>query len=135
MTPSLALRTGAILLLLLGVIRAAGGVMLAATGPDLVESTRIDETTGRLLGGGLVVVGLVAALASIGCMRRRAWGWGLGLVAIALFVADGLLNGTLLFGRPGDGGTMVNAAAAILILICLLRGKPALRERGASAAG
>jgi hypothetical protein len=121
----LALRTGAILLLLLGVIRGAGGVMLATSGPGLVDSGRVDAATARLLGGGLILVGLVAAAARQGSMLRRAWGRTLGLAAIVLFVVDGLINGTMLFGKPGEGGTIVNAVAAVLILACLVRGRAA----------
>lgn len=102
--------------------------MLASLGPAIVDSTRVGPDTARLLGAGLVLVGLVAAAASIGCMQRQRWGWNLGFVAIVLFVADGLWNGALLFGRPGEGGTIVNIVAAGLILTCLLMGRPALRE-------
>lgn len=127
LTPAAALRTAALLLLVLGIARALGGVVLATAGPAAVDTTRVTPETARLLGAGLIFVGILSGVASIGCMQRRAWGWSLAFVAIALFVADGLLNGAMLFGQPGDRGTMVNVAAAALIAVCLLRGRAALR--------
>jgi hypothetical protein len=126
LSPSVALRTGALLLLVLGLARAAGGVVLVVSGGSAVESQRVGLETARALGAGLILVGAVAVVASLGVMRCRAWGWGLGILALVLFVADGLLNGYLLFGRPGDRGTIVNVAAAALILTFLLRGRSAL---------
>jgi len=131
MSPSLALRTAGLLLLVLGIARAAGGVVLASGGGTVVDSSRVNESTARLLGVGLIVVGLISAIASFGCMQRRRWGWNLGLIAPILFVADGLLNGTLLFGRPGDMGTIVNVIAATMIVVCLGLGKRALRDSAA----
>jgi len=40
---------------------------------------------------------------------------------------DGAINGYLLYGRPGDRGTIVNVIAAALILTSLHFGKCALR--------
>lgn len=123
MSPAAALRTAGLLLLVLGLARAAGGLVLATSGGEAVDSTRVSDETARLLGAGLIFVGLLSAAASVGCMLRRTWGWSLGFVAIVLFVADGLLNGTLLLGRPGDTGTIVNVIAAALIAVCLVRGR------------
>ncbi len=123
MTPSVALRTAALLLLVLGIARGTGGVVLALWGSSPGDTLRIGPDAMLALGAGLTAVGVISVVASIGLMRRRAWGWVLGILALVLFVADGLVNGYLLFGRPGDRGTMVNLAAAALILICLLRGR------------
>lgn len=100
--------------------------MLAISGAEAVDAIRTNDHTTRLLGVGLVFVGTLSIAASVGCMQRRAWGWGLGFAAILLFVADGVLNGMVLFGSPGDRGTMVNVIAAALIAVCLLRGRAAL---------
>ena len=118
---------------MLGIARAAGGVVLAISGADAVASTRVDAGTARLLGAGLVGVGLLAATAGVGVMRCRSWGWWLGLFSMVLLVADGLLNGYLLFGRPGKMGTAVNVAAALFILVFLLRGRSALERAPRSA--
>jgi hypothetical protein len=128
MTPSVALRTAALLLLVLGLARGTGGVVLAIWGSSPADTLRVGSDVMLALGGGLIAVGVISVVASLGLMRCRAWGWALGMLAIVLFVADGLVNGYLLFGRPGDRGTMVNLAAAALILFCLLRGRRALER-------
>jgi hypothetical protein len=127
-TPSVALRTAALLLLVLGVARGAGGLLLAIWGTNPADAFRVGRDVMLAIGAGLLGVAVIAVIASIGLMRCRVWGWILGVFAIVLFVADGLVNGYLLFGRPGDRGTMVNAAAAVLILFCLLRGRRALER-------
>ncbi|HEY8258751.1 MAG TPA: hypothetical protein VIG08_13925 [Gemmatimonadales bacterium] len=40
-----------------------------------------------------------------------------------VFVLDGALNGYLLFGHPGDRGTLVNLGVALLILGALWLGR------------
>jgi len=124
MTPSVALRTAALLLLVLGLARGTGGVVLAIWGSSPGDTLRVGHDVMLALGAGLIAVGVISVVASIGLMRCRGWGWALGILALVLFVADGLVNGYLLFGR----GTMVNLAAAALILFCLLRGRRALER-------
>ena len=128
MTPLRALRAAGILLMILAVVRAAGGVALFVHGPNLAGTDRITMETARILGGGLVAVALVAAIASLGCMRRRRWAWMLGFVALALFVLDAALNGLLIYGRPGERGTIVNVLWAGLVIGFLIRGRGALQE-------
>ncbi|HEV8129069.1 MAG TPA: hypothetical protein VGQ14_05385 [Candidatus Eisenbacteria bacterium] len=128
MTPPVALRTAALLLLVLGVARGAGGFLLAIWASHPADTFRVGRDVMLALGAGLIAMAVTAVVASIGLMRCRVWGWALGFLAIVFFVADGLVNGYLLFGRPGDRGTMVNAAAAALILFCLLRGRRALER-------
>jgi uncharacterized membrane protein (DUF2068 family) len=103
-------------------------VVLAIWGSRPADTLRVGSEVMLALGAGLIAVGVISVIASLGLMRCRAWGWVLGMLALVLFVADGLVNGYLLFGRPGDRGTMVNLAAAALILFCLLRGRRALER-------
>lgn len=74
--------SGALLLLVLGLARGAGGLVLLLRGRDAVDSTRVSEDTSA--------------------------------------------DGYLLFGRPGDRGTIVNIVFAGAILGCLWRGRRAV---------
>jgi hypothetical protein len=73
------------------------------------------------LAPGFLILAIVMASASVGCFRRRKWGWCL---AVAIFVVNGLSDAAqLLFGRILEGG--IGVAVAVAILYYLLR--PAVR--------
>ena len=93
----------------------------------------MSEDTSALIGAGLLAIAAGALTAGAGILRGRRWAWTLGLAIPVLFVLDGALNGYLLFGRPGDRGTIVNIVFAGAILGCLWRGQravPPLSPRG-----
>lgn len=74
------------------------------------------------LAPGFLFLAIAMALASIGCFRRRRWGWRL---AVAIFVVNGLGDlAQLLFGHFLEGGIGVAVAGAIL---CYLS-RPATRS-------
>ena len=113
----------AVLLLLLAVVRAAGGVVLILRGPAAVDSDLVGPGIGRVLGLGLLAVGVLAIAAAVGLLRRRRWGGAVAIATTLLFVIDGAINGYLLLGRPGAGGTVANliAAVGIVVLVWLAR--------------
>ncbi len=113
----------AVLLSLLGIARGAGGLVLAMRGPQSVESTLVDPPIARVLGIGLLVVALLAIVAAIGLLKRRPWATNIAFAAPVVFVLDGALNGYLLFGKPGAGGTIVNVVAAVTIIGFVLLAK------------
>ena len=110
----------AVLLLLLAVVRAAGGVVLILRGPAAVDSDLVGPGIGRALGLGLLAVGVLAIAAAVGLIRRRRWGGAVAIATTLLFVFDGAINGYLLFGRPGAGGTAANLIAAVGIVALVL---------------
>jgi hypothetical protein len=128
----LRLALASVLLLLLGLARGYGGLALVRHGASAVGSDRISDRVATLLGMGLIAVSFAALMASVGIMRRRVWGWRLGMIVPVVFVLDGVLNGFLLFGRPGGRGTLINVAAAALIIYCLwvVRATHRARYRG-----
>jgi hypothetical protein len=103
------------LLLLLGLARGAGGVILALRGPSVVGSTRIPPFIAGVLGLDLVFIAALAIVAAFRLFSRRPQALTFVLIVLLAFLAGGALNGYLLFGRPADGGTMVNLAAAAAI--------------------
>lgn len=67
------------------------------------------------LGPGFLILAIVMVLASVGCFRRRIWGWWL---ASAIFVINGLSDaGQLLTGHFLEGGIGVAVAGAILFYL------------------
>jgi len=68
---------------------------------------------------GFLILAVVMASPSIGCFRRRIWGWR---QAIAIFVINGLGDaGQIFIGHLLEGGIGVAVAGAILF--CLSRPK------------
>jgi hypothetical protein len=61
-------------------------------------------------------------------LRLKRFFWILGIAATVPFVIDGAINGYFLFGRPGEGGTIANIVAAILIIGCLWVGRSAFAK-------
>lgn len=67
------------------------------------------------LGPGFLLLGIVMASASIGCFRRRKWGWWL---AVAIFTVEGVSDAAqLLLGNLLEGGVGVAVAGAILFYL------------------
>lgn len=117
---------GGVMMILLGIARGAGGAILLVQGPAADPAIQASRSAVVVLGGLLTAlgVGLVGSAVGVLRRRRRAWHWGTWLVVA--FVIDGLVNGYVFFGSPGDRGTIVNLVAAALILTCLFVGRSAL---------
>ena len=106
--------------------------MLLVQGPEAVDSTRVSPGIAGLLGAGLLLVAFGALIAGVGVLRMRPWAWRLSWVIPIVFVLDGALNGYLLFGRPGDRGTVVNIIFAGLIFGALWLGRGAQPPDGST---
>lgn len=125
---TLPLRLGAVLALLLGLVRAVGGAVLMATGPDLDPAIRATPAATAALGGVLVLLGMFLVVTAIGVLRRRRSALRWTVAGVAAFLIDGAVNGAVLIGRPGDGGTLANVVAATVILSLLFAGRRAVRR-------
>ncbi len=131
MQKQLFLIVGSVLMILLGLARGVGGFVLltkgAATDPNIQATGSAVSTVGIFL----LVLGLALVVAAVGVLRRRYSFWLVGAICTVAFVVDGVINGYVLYGQPGDQGTIVNVIAAAFILACLLFGKDALRNGAA----
>jgi hypothetical protein len=65
---------------------------------------------------------------AVGVLLRRRSFWYLGWFAVVAFVIDRLINGYVLYEKPGAGGTSVNVLAATLICLALWLGKLGLEK-------
>jgi len=122
MKPRKALRLAGVLMILLGLARTAGGVVLLSQGAAADPNIRASDSTCAAVGGFLLALGAGLIVSAVGVLRGRRRAWLLGIIFTVAFVVDGMVNGYLLYGRPGDQGTIVNVIAATLILICLFVG-------------
>ena len=67
------------------------------------------------LGPGFLILAIVMASASVGCFRRRIWGWWL---AIGIFIVNGLSDtGQILIGHFLEGAIGVAVAGGILFYL------------------
>ena len=67
------------------------------------------------LGPGFLILTIVMVSASVGCFRRRIWGWWL---AMAIFAINGLSDaGQILSGHFLEGAIGVAVAGAILFYL------------------
>ena len=121
------LRAGALLLLIVGAARGLGGVALLLHGRAADSAILAAPSTVIALGAALVAVGALGLLFGIGVWRRSRLAWAGGLAFGPLFVLDGLLNGSVLFGSPRPVGTISTTAVAIALLALLIAGRAALR--------
>ena len=116
-------------MVLLGLVRGIGGFVLLTHGSAADPGIRATETATWIVGVMLLLVSLSLIVAGVGVSLRRRALWVVGLACTVAFVIDGAINGWALYGRPGAGGTIANAIVALIILACLLAGRPALPTR------
>ncbi len=115
--------------LLIAIFFALATAILLGVGTALVTSGSAFDEIWRLyparrallmphrawLGPGFLLLGIVMAMASIGCFRHRRWGWRL---AVGIFLVNGLSDaGQLFLGHYLEGGIGVIVAAAILFYL------------------
>ena len=124
--------TSGVLLLLLGLARGAGGIALMVRGPGLVQADAVSATAATAVGVGLGVVGALCLLAGAVAVAGLRGGVVLTLVALALFVIGGLVNGTVLFGAPRIAGVVGNTLAAAVIAALAVMGRGSERRRATS---
>jgi hypothetical protein len=119
---------GAVLMILLGLARGIGGIILLIQGKATLSNIKTDETVLIFLSIGLILIGIFEIISAVGIYYLKRKYWFLGIVVTVLFVIDGTINGYFLFGKPDDQGTAVNLIAGIIIITFLLLGKKSLNN-------
>jgi hypothetical protein len=110
-------------MILLGAARGVGGVLLLYRGSALDPAIRASDAAASAVGAGLAFLGAALVVAGVGILRGSALSLRLGALFTLLFAVDGAVNGYVLYGRPGEGGTVVNVVVALLILASLSHGR------------
>ena len=102
---------GAILAILVGILRGIGGVYLLTENPSAV-----DKGVGAVLV--LIACWLIVSGVCLLVTRSDKWRKLLAMGMIAFWI-DGIVNGFLLFGRPLLSGQLINLVWTILVLLCV----------------
>ncbi len=116
----------AILMIILGLARGIGGIILLLEGKSTLPDIKTNETVLIFLAVGLIIIGVMEIITAVGIYLLKKKFWLLGIIITVLFVIDGAINGYFLFGRPGAQGTVVNLIAAIIIIAFLLLSKKSI---------
>ena len=124
-----------ILMILTGILRGSGGVLLILKGntvpvePPIIASNLIS----KLCGIGLIIVCFLFVYSAYLLLNRKyIKGFKLSWIAIGLFLIGGIVNGYLLFKNPFVQDQIINFSASILIGILLLIGKNNLNKTTAN---
>jgi len=125
---------GAVLMILLGLARRTGGMILLLRGRAADPEILADSSVLSILAIVLVLIGATEIIAGIGTCKSNRLYWVLGIVVTILFVIDGAINGYFFYGQPGDFGTLVNVIVAFLIIITLFLGRKAISENSGKGA-
>lgn len=125
---SRSLVAGGILTVLLGLARGGGGLVLLLRGGAADARIQADGRVVAAVGAILLALGLGLIAAGLGTLRRRRRFWLWGMILTVLFLIDGAVNGWLLYGAPGAGGTVANIIAAAFILVLLVVGRSAAAD-------
>ena len=115
-----------ILMIILGLARGIGGIILLLEGKSTLPDIKTNETVLIFLAVGLIIIGVMEIITAVGIYLLKKKFWLLGIIITVLFVIDGAINGYFLFGRPGAQGTVVNLIAAIIIITFLLLSKKSI---------
>ena len=122
------LRAAGALMVLVGLARGAGGVALLARGGAADPAIKAGGAAVVAAAMSLLLLGALLVAAGVGVLRRKRAAWVIGAVGTVAFVLGGAVNGTVLYGRPGGGGTALNVLAAAAIIGGLLAGRSALAD-------
>ncbi|RME89813.1 MAG: hypothetical protein D6767_07860 [Candidatus Hydrogenedentota bacterium] len=120
----------AVIMIIVGALRAVGGIALLAKGNQLDTEVPIIASDMQIyiVSIGLMIIGILFVYASTNLVRKYSKKcWNLCWIVLLLFLLMGLLNGYLLFGQPLDQGQKINLTVAILVGLFLFLGKSALK--------
>ena len=109
-----------VLMMLLGIARGLGGVVLIINGKEAVPESALSQSVMTVLGILLLVICVLEIVAAVGVYVLNKKMWYAGIITTILFLFDGMLNGYLLYGSPQAPGTAANFVYALIIIAFLL---------------
>jgi hypothetical protein len=119
-----------VLMILVGILRGIGGIILLINGNNLDVEPKImaSDLISRICGIELITLFFIFLVASLKLLKNKSLsGWNLAWIGLFIFIFGGLINGYLLFGTPFVQDQIINFVASILIATCLIFGKKSLK--------
>ncbi len=109
----------AVLMILLGLLRSIGGAVLLIK-KNLADPLIISSPRNAIFCGiGLLAIGIAEIISAAGIIAGKKIFLIAGILFTLIFVADGMINGYVLYGAPMDKGTIMNISAAVIIISLL----------------
>ena len=121
----------ALLLLLLGLARGAGGLALLSRSEAALSVTNASVHATTWVALGLLGVAILALSSSIWLLLGRPGGRAMSVLTLVLFVAGGAVNGLVLFGAPKPQGILLNFVYAAVVILFVVWGHRAQRPASA----
>ena len=118
---------GGVLMILLGLMRGAGGLALLLEGPAVDPNIQATGSAVSIVGAILLLLAVVLVVAAAGVFRWNRAFWLVGIIATVAMVIDVAINGYVLYGQVIVPRIVINAVMAVLILGSLFLGKGSLR--------
>ena len=115
----------AVLMLLAGVLRGTGGVLLLLNGNNIDVDPPItaSSTVARICGLDLIFIYNNFLTSAVHLFKNKKIGWVLSWFGLIYFIIGGLVNGYLLFNTPFVQDQIINYSASAVIAAFLVLGR------------
>ena len=116
------------IMIIIGLIELVRGFQLLDTGKTFqMDTTSVADVNDlRIVGIGMIVVAFLFIVCGVGVIMKGQFFWVLSMIAIILYIADGILNSRLLFNEALGTGVAIDITIGILIMTLLYLGKKRL---------
>ncbi|MEO8664272.1 MAG: hypothetical protein ABI462_02155 [Ignavibacteria bacterium] len=116
------------LMIIIGILEIIRGFQLLETGKTFQMDTANISDVGdlKIVGIGMILVAFLFVICGVGVIMKGQFFWWLSVIAIILYVADGIINSKLLFSEALGTGVSIDMTIGILLLILLYLGKKRL---------
>lgn len=116
------------IMIVIGILEIIRGFQLLQTGTtfQMDTSSASDLNDLRIVGIGMILIALLFIISGIGVILKGHFFWILSIIAIILYVADGIVNSRLLFNEALGTGVIIDMTFGTLLLVLLYLGKKRL---------
>ena len=122
------LQIAGIIMIVIGILEIIRGFQLLQTGSTFQMDTAAvsDVNDLRIVGIGMILVALLFIVCGIGVILKGQFFWVLSIIAIVIYIADGIVNSKLLFNEALGTGVAIDMTIGTLLLVLLYLGKKRL---------